>query len=114
MGDNMAEVVKKKKEETLVPIPEEDMDKQEEKAIKKEKKKKAQKKEKIEEESKKNIFEKFKLFCKGVWTEALRVRWTSKKDMVKYSIATIIFIVFFSLFFYGIDAIFAFAQSLFK
>ena len=71
-------------------------------------------KEKIEEESKKNIFEKFKLFCKGVWTEALRVRWTSKKDMVKYSIATIIFIVFFSLFFYGIDAIFAFAQSLFK
>ena len=100
MGDNMAEVVKKKKEETLVPIPEEDMDKHEEKAIKK--------------ENKKNIFEKFKLFCKGVWTEALRVRWTSKKDMVKYSIATIIFIVFFSLFFYGIDAIFAFAQSLFK
>lgn len=114
MGDNMAEVVKKKKEETLVPISEEDMDKQEEKVIKKEKKKNAQKKEKIEEESKKNIFEKFKSFCKGVWTEALRVRWTSKKDMVKYSIATIIFIVFFSLFFYGIDAIFAFAQSLFK
>lgn len=110
----MAEVVKKKKEETLVPISEEDMDKQEEKVIKKEKKKNAQKKEKIEEESKKNIFEKFKSFCKGVWTEALRVRWTSKKDMVKYSIATIIFIVFFSLFFYGIDAIFAFAQSLFK
>lgn len=111
----MAEVVKKKKEKQLVSIPEEDMDKQkEEKVIQKEKKKNTQKKQKVEEESKKNIFEKFKSFCKGVWTEALRVRWTSKKDMLKYSIATIVFIVFFSLFFYGIDAIFAFAQSLFK
>lgn len=111
----MAEVVRKKKEKQLVSIPEEDMDKQkEEKVIKKEKKKNTQKKQKVEEESKKNILEKFKSFCKGVWTEALRVRWTSKKDMLKYSIATIVFIVFFSLFFYGIDAIFAFAQSLFK
>lgn len=111
----MAEVVKKKTEKKLVNIPEEDMEKQtEEKIIKKEKKNSTQKKSKVEEESKKNIFEKMKSFCKGVWTEALRVRWTSKKDMLKYSIATIVFIVFFSLFFYGIDAIFAFAQSLFK
>lgn len=108
----MAEVVKKKKEKQLVSIPEKDKNKpKEKKVIKKEKKKNAQK---MEEESKKNIFEKFKSFCKGVWTEASRVRWTSKKDMLKYSIATIVFIVFFSLFFYGIDAIFAFAQSLFK
>jgi preprotein translocase subunit SecE len=33
--------------------------------------------------------------------------------MVKYSIATIIFIIFFSVFFYLIDIIFALIQSLF-
>lgn len=111
----MAEVVKKKKEKSLVSIPEEEKEqKQEEKVKKKETKSNNNKKKKVEEKSKKNIFEKFTSFCRGVWAEALRVRWTSKKDMIKYSVATIIFIVFFSLFFYGIDAIFAFAQSLFK
>jgi preprotein translocase SecE subunit len=31
-----------------------------------------------------------------------KVAWPSKKDMVKYTIATVVFIIFFALFFYGI------------
>ena len=46
-------------------------------------------------------------FFKEVRSEVSKVKWPSKKDMVKYSLATIIFVVFFALFFYGIDAIIA-------
>ena len=40
-----------------------------------------------------------------------KVKWPSKKDMVKYSIATIIFIVFFAVFFYLIDLIIALLKA---
>lgn len=70
------------------------------------------KKEKVVK--KQNIWEKFMVFCNGVKSETKKIRWTSKQDMLKYSIATIIFIVFCSLFFYGIDTIFALIQSLFN
>ena len=53
-------------------------------------------------------------FFKGVKKEVGRVKWPSKKEMVKYSVATLIFIIFFSLFFYGFDAIAAFVIELFK
>lgn len=46
-------------------------------------------------------------FFKGVKKEIARVRWPNKKEMAKYSVATIIFILFFSLFFYAFDAIVA-------
>lgn len=46
-------------------------------------------------------------FFKEVRSEVSKVKWPSKKDMVKYSLATIIFVIFFALFFYGIDAIIA-------
>jgi len=46
-------------------------------------------------------------FFKEVRSEVSKVKWPSKKDMVKYSLATIIFVVFFAVFFYGIDAILA-------
>ena len=60
-----------------------------------------------------SIWTKFRIFCNGVKSEFHKVHWTSKKDMIKYSIACIIFIIFCSLFFYGIDVVFAFIQSLF-
>lgn len=63
---------------------------------------------------KKNIFVRFRIFCNGVKGEFEKVHWTSKNDMLKYSIATIVFIIFFSLFFYGIDIIFALIKSLFN
>ncbi len=101
----MAEIVKAKKRKKIVKI-------EEEKAPKKESK--IEKKSEIKGEEKKNLWEKFMTFCHGVGSEFKKVRWTSKKDMIKYSIATIVFIVFCSLFFYGIDTIFALIQSLFS
>ena len=42
-------------------------------------------------------------FFSEVKKELGNVKWPSKKDMVKYSIATIIFVIFFAVFFYLID-----------
>ena len=69
---------------------------------------------KIEKETeKKNLLVKFRIFCHGVKSEFEKIHWPSKKDMIKYSIATLCFIVFMSVFFYLIDVIFALVQSLF-
>ena len=65
-------------------------------------------------EEKKSLWVRFRIFCHGVKMEFKKVHWPTKKDMVKYSIATIVFIVFFSVFFYGIDVIFALVKSLFN
>ena len=48
---------------------------------------------------------------KGVKKEISRIRWTSKKDLLKYSTATVVFMVFFSLFFYAIDMLVALLRS---
>ncbi len=53
-------------------------------------------------------------FFKGVKKEISRVRWPNKKELIKYSIATIIFIIFFSLFFYLFDTIVAILIKLFN
>ncbi len=53
-------------------------------------------------------------FFKGIKKEISRVRWPNKKEMVKYSIATILFILFFALFFYLFDTIVAILIELFK
>ena len=53
-------------------------------------------------------------FFKGVKKEFGRIVWPTKKNMVKYSIATICFIVFFSLFFYLFDTIVALVMELFN
>ena len=70
------------------------------------------KKKEVKATEKKGIFTKFRIFCHGVKTEFQKVHWTSGKDMVKYSIATIVFVIFCGLFFYAIDVIFAFIKSL--
>ena len=67
---------------------------------------KEKKKEKV------NIITKIGNFISGVKTEFKRVKWPSKKEMVKYSIATIIFIIICALFFYIIDIILAALHSL--
>ena len=79
------------------------------KTKKKENKKTSNKSKKRE---KVNIFTKIANFVKGVKTEFKRVKWPSKKEMVKYSIAVIIFIICCSLFFYLIDVILAALHSL--
>ena len=75
------------------------------KEAKKDKKKEA-KKDKKKEAKKENIFKKIIGFFKGVKSEMSKVVWPSKKNMVKYSIATIFFIIIFAIYFSAIMALF--------
>ena len=75
---------------------------------KEEKTKKKEKKEKV------SFIQRVQGFIHGVKTEWKRVKWPTKKNMVKYSIATIVFIISCSLFFYFIDVILAFFHTLGK
>lgn len=83
------------------------------KTVKNKKEKEVEKKKNSKKDSKKKNTKKVKKqsgvikFFKEVRSEVSKVKWPSKKDMVKYSLATIIFVVFFALFFYAIDLVFA-------
>ena len=55
-----------------------------------------------------------KSYSSEVKTELKKINWPSKKDLTKYGVATIIFIVIFGLYFYGLDALFAWISSLVK
>lgn len=55
---------------------------------------------------------KIKNFLGEVKKELGKVKWPSKNDMVKYSIATICFVIFFAAFFYAIDVTVAFIKSM--
>lgn len=55
---------------------------------------------------------KIKSFFKGVKKETKSVRWPDGKMLVKYSLVTIVLLIFFGLFFYGFDALFAFLRGL--
>ena len=83
-----------------------------EKKVKKEVSKKTDSKKNVKE--KKSLWVRFRSFCHGVKSETLSVHWPNKKDMIRYSIATIFFIVFCAVFFYAIDVIFALIQSIFR
>lgn len=51
-------------------------------------------------------------FFSEVKKELLKVKWPNKKEMVKYSIATISFVIFFALFFQCIMLIMALIEGL--
>lgn len=53
-------------------------------------------------------------FLLGVKSELKKVRWLDKKDMIRYSSATILFIVVFSIFFGGLDLILAGIKTVVK
>lgn len=55
---------------------------------------------------------KIKNFFKDVKKEVSKVKWPTKKDMFKYSLIVILFIVFFALFFSAIDVVVALIKSL--
>lgn len=55
---------------------------------------------------------KVKSFFKGVKKEAKAVRWPDKKSMLKNSVITVLMLIFFGLFFYGLDALFALLRGL--
>ena len=69
--------------------------KKDNKKNKKDNKKKEDKKPEVKKES----------WWHGVKSEFKKVRWPSKKEMIKYSIATIAFIIFFAVFFWIIEMI---------
>ena len=80
------------------------------------KEKKEVKKTKVTAKEKKVTAKKdsgIKAWFKGVASEFRKVRWPSKKEMIKYSIATIVFILFFALFFYAIELVIYFIKQYF-
>lgn len=81
---------------------------------KKSKKIVVQKKEKVKKEKKENIFKRIIKYFKGVGKEFKRIRWTTGKDLFKYSVATLVFVLFFGIYFYGIDWIVLVVRSLAK
>lgn len=50
-------------------------------------------------------------YFKGVKKEVSRIKWTSKKELLKYSVSTIIFMLFFGVFFYAVDILVALLRS---
>ena len=109
----MAEVRKNKKVEKY-DISEmiEEVDKKTKKIEKKtnDLKKKSKKNEEVVK--KKSLWVRFRIFCHGVVSEFKKVHWPTKDQMVKYSIATVVFVLFLAVFFYIIDVLFALVQTL--
>lgn len=70
-------------------------------------------KKKIKPKNKKTTKKKDNYF-KSIIKELSKVKWPSLKNMVKYTIATVIFCLFFSLFFFGLDVLFAFIKGWFN
>lgn len=99
---------KEKKSEPVVRAVDEITEKKRADYIAENKKKK---KQKVKRE---NIFKKIKKYFVGVGKEIKRIKWTSGKELVKYSIASIVLILFFGLYFYGIDWIALLIRSLAK
>ena len=69
---------------------------------------------KSKKEKKENIFKRIFKYFKGVGKELKRIRWTDRKDLVKYSICTLVFVIFFGVYFYAIDWIVLLIRSLAK
>lgn len=74
----------------------------------------AEKKNVKKEKKNGNVFKRIGGYFSGVAKEIKRIRWTNKKDLVKYSVATVVFVLFFGLYFYAIDWIVLLVRSLAK
>ena len=64
----------------------------------------------VKNETKKKVVK--ENFFKGVISEIKKVRWPNKKEMVKYSVATISFVIFFALYFGLIEVIMYFIETM--
>lgn len=85
---------------------------EEKKATKDKAKKQELKKEIKNEKVKLSRIGKKDTFLSDVRAEMRLVRWPSAKEVFKYSIACLMFVAFFALFFYGIDFLFALVKDL--
>ena len=59
---------------------------------------KNQKINKEESTKKKSLWVRFRIFINGVKSEFKKVHWPSRRDLVKYSIATFVFVICLSIF----------------
>lgn len=101
---------KKKEEKKLTSVKKTKEQKGKEKNITKVKK--TTTKEKPKKETK--VKTPKKTYGEEVKAELKKVKWPTKQEMAKYSIAVFIFIILFGVYFYGLDAFFAWITSLVK
>lgn len=59
----------------------------------------------------KKIFKAITKYFKGVKKEISRIRWTTPKDLLKYSVTTISFMLALGVYFYVIDLIISWVRS---
>lgn len=59
----------------------------------------------------KKIFKSITKYFKGVKKEIGRIRWTTPKDLLKYSLTTISFMLFLGVYFYIIDILVSLIRS---
>lgn len=59
----------------------------------------------------KNIFKSITRYFKGVKKEISRIRWTAPKDLLKYSITAVSFMIFLGAYFYVIDLLVSLIRS---
>lgn len=67
-----------------------------------------------EKKSKKKEASKKQSFFKGIKSELKKVKWPEKKEVVKYTIATIAFVLLFVLLFAALDLALSFVKGLFS
>ncbi len=53
-----------------------------------------------------------KTYIEEIKGEMKKVKWPTKKEMIKYTISTLCFVVLFALYFFGIESLFAFIKGL--
>ena len=99
-----------KKEKKVILDTEKENIKKNSKVVKKDSKK-SEMKDVEKKKKKKNIFSKIVGYFKGVKKEISRIRWTKGKELVKYSVAAVSFILFFCVYFYVIDILVALLRS---
>jgi len=58
-------------------------------------------------EKEKNIFKRMKAYLRDVRGEMKKVTWPSKNDLIKTTIAVIIISLFFGIYLFGVDFVFA-------
>jgi len=59
----------------------------------------------------KKILNKMTKYFKGVKKELGRIRWTSGKDLFKYSLTAVMFMAFLGVYFYAIDILVSLIRS---
>lgn len=59
----------------------------------------------------KKVFKSISRYFKGVKKEISRIRWTTPKDLLKYSLTTVTFMVFLGAYFYVIDLLITLIRS---